>query len=238
MDIYMKFISSLIIVLVLAYAIKKKGFLDNCGILCSSAMAFIILMGTNLNWLIIMVCFLVFGSLVSKVGYSKKNCMGMGECKRTIKNVLANGALAVLIVLLYIFGIIDYNIALFGYIGSISAATSDTFSSELGVLSNETPRLITTLEKVEKGTDGGVSIYGTFAGIVGAFLIGLISSILFNNYNLIWIGTISGIVGNLSDSLFGALLERRGIFNNEHVNFTCTLMGSLCAIMLYLTVIH
>ena len=117
MDIYVKFVSSLIIVLVLAYAIKKKGFLDNCGILCSSAMAFIILMGTNLNWLIIMVCFLVFGSLVSKVGYSKKNRMGISECKRTIKNVLANGALAVIIVLLYIFGIIDYSIALFGYIG-------------------------------------------------------------------------------------------------------------------------
>ncbi|AEH07401.1 TIGR00297 family protein [Methanothermococcus okinawensis] len=235
MDIYIKFVTSLIVILILAYITKKKGFLDNCGILCSSIMAFIILMGTNINWLIVMVCFLVFGSLVSKVGYSKKYSMGMGECKRTVKNVLANGALAVIIILFYIFGIIDYNMALFGYIGSIAAATSDTFSSELGVLSDETPRLITTLEKVERGTDGGISLYGTLAGILGAFLIGIISGILFNNYNLIWVGTISGIVGNLSDSLFGALLERRGIFNNEHVNITCTLMGSLCAITLYLT---
>jgi len=152
--------------------------------------------------------------------------------------VLANGSLAVLIVILYSFGIIDYNTALFGYIGSIAAATSDTFSSELGVLSNETPRLITTFQKVKRGVDGGISLYGTLAGLFGAFLIGVLAYIMFGinsnlnvGTNVIWIGTISGLIGNLSDSLFGALFERRGLFTNEHVNFTCTLIGSISAII-------
>lgn len=238
MDIYIKFIYSLIIILILAYFIKRKGLLDKIGILCSSIMAFIILMGADVQWLILMVCFLIFGSIVSKIGYSKKASMGLGESKRTIKNVLANGSLAVLIVLLYSLGIIDYNTALFGYIGSIAAATSDTFSSELGVLSNETPRLITTFQKVKRGVDGGISLYGTLAGLFGAFLIGVLAYIMFGinsnlnvSINIIWIGTISGLIGNLSDSLFGALFERRGLFTNEHVNFTCTLIGCIGAII-------
>lgn len=238
MDIYIKFIYSLIVILILAYLIKKKELLDNFGIVCSSIMAFIILMGADVQWLILMVCFLIFGSIVSKIGYPKKASMGLGESKRTIKNVLANGSLAVLIVILYSFGIIDYNTALFGYIGSIAAATSDTFSSELGVLSNETPRLITTFQKVKRGVDGGISLYGTLAGLFGAFLIGVLAYIMFGinsnlnvGTNVIWIGTISGLIGNLSDSLFGALFERRGLFTNEHVNFTCTLIGSISAII-------
>ncbi len=238
MDIYIKFIYSLIVILILAYLIKRKELLDNFGIVCSSIMAFIILMGADVQWLILMVCFLIFGSIVSKIGYSKKASMGLGESKRTIKNVLANGSLAVLIVILYSFGIIDYNTALFGYIGSIAAATSDTFSSELGVLSNETPRLITTFQKVKRGVDGGISLYGTLAGLFGAFLIGVLAYIMFGinsnlnvGTNVIWIGTISGLIGNLSDSLFGALFERRGLFTNEHVNFTCTLIGSISAII-------
>jgi uncharacterized protein (TIGR00297 family) len=233
MNIYLKFIYSIIITIILAYAIKKKGYLDNSGVFISSLMSFIILIGTNIYWLILMVLFLVFGSIVSKIGYAKKCDMGMGESKRTIKNVLANGLIAVLVVLLNMFGIIEYSIALIGYIGAIAAATSDTFSSEIGVISNETPRLITTFEKIKNGEDGGITIKGTIAGLVGSLLIGIIASIMFNNINLIWIATISGTAGNIVDSLMGALFERKGIINNEIVNFTCTFAGCVCAVLLY-----
>ena len=233
MDLYIKFIYSLVVVLILAYAIKRKGYLDNMGVVVSSIMAFIIIMGTDLKWLLLIVSFLILGSLVSRVGYSKKKSMGLYESKRSIKNVLANGVVAVLIVILYLIGILDYNMALFGYVGAISAATSDTFSSELGILSNETPRLIINFKKVEKGIDGGITFYGTVAGILGGFLIGFMAGLLFNDYNLLWIGIISGILGNFSDSLLGALFERRNMLNNEHVNFICTLVGGLSAMILY-----
>jgi uncharacterized protein (TIGR00297 family) len=237
MDFYIKLIYSLIIVVILAIITKKKELLDNIGVLCSSIMAFIILIGANIYWLILLVCFLLFGSLVSKIGYSKKAKIGMGESKRTVKNVLANGSIAVLMVILYCLGIIDYTTALFGYVGSIAAATSDTFSSELGMLSNETPRLITTFQKVERGVDGGVSLWGTLAGLFGAFVIGFISYLLFGLNSghispIIFIGTISGLLGNLADSLFGALFERKGIFTNEYVNLTCTIVGCISAIVL------
>ncbi|MDK2790860.1 MAG: hypothetical protein PWP15_1369 [Methanothermococcus sp.] len=233
MELYIKIIYSLVIVLLLAYLIKKKGYLDDCGIYASSIMAFIILISTEISWLILLFSFLVLGSLVSKIGYSTKDSMKLGECKRTIKNVLANGIMAVLFVLAYAFGILNYDVALIGYAGSIAAATSDTFSSELGVLSKETPRLITTLKKVEKGTDGGITLFGTLLGLLGSFSIGFLAFLLFKDLNLIWIATVAGLLGNLSDSLVGALFERKGIINNEHVNFIATLVGSLSAILIY-----
>ena len=233
MEIYIKFIYSLVLVTILAYIIKKKGYLDDIGVAVSTLMAFIILMGTGIKWLLIILSFLVLGSLVSRVGRSKKESMRLYESRRSLKNVIANGLVAILVVIMYILGILDYNTALFGYVGAISAATSDTFSSELGILSDETPRLITTFEKVERGTDGGITLWGTFAGLIGSFIIGLLSALLFNNYYLIVVSTLSGILGNLSDSISGALFERKGVLNNEHVNFICTIVGCISAVIMY-----
>ncbi len=231
MELFIKFIYSISITILLAHLIKRKGYLDNKGILASSIMSFIILIGTNINWLILLILFLVLGSLVSKIGKSKKNKIGVCETKRSINNVLANGLVAVLMILLNLLGIIPYNIELLGYIGAIAAGTSDTFSSELGILSKEQPVLITTFKKINPGEDGGITFWGTVFGIFGSFIIGLFASILFNNIHLIWIATISGLFGNIMDSLAGALFERKKIINNEIVNFICTLSGCILAII-------
>jgi len=41
--------------------------------------------------------------------------------------------------------------------------------------------------------------------------------------------TAAGTVGGIVDSLLGATLERRGLLNNDGVNFTNTLAGALAA---------
>lgn len=48
-------------------------------------------------------------------------------------------------------------------------------ASELGILSTGTPRLITSFfrRSVPKGTNGGMSIYGTFASVAGGAFIGI-----------------------------------------------------------------
>ncbi|KAK9813652.1 hypothetical protein WJX73_001783 [Symbiochloris irregularis] len=48
-----------------------------------------------------------------------------------------------------------------------AAACSDTWSSELGILSTGQPRFILTGKVVPKGTNGGVSALGTAAGLAG-----------------------------------------------------------------------
>ncbi|MEO2117694.1 MAG: TIGR00297 family protein [Methanocaldococcus sp.] len=223
---------SILVVCVLALLIKKSKCLDNNGIICSSIMGFILLYFCGFKYLILLLSFFVLGVLVSKVGLEKKRSKKIAETCRGLRNVLANGLIPILFAILTIFG---FNWALIGYISSIAAATSDTFSSELGVLSNEKPRLITTFEVVEKGTDGAITTFGTLAGVLGAFLIGLFGYLLFGDIRIILCSTIGGMAGNLADSLVGALFERKGILNNEHVNLIATIVGGLVGILIYHT---
>lgn len=61
-----------------------------------------------------------------------------------------------------------------------AAVAADTFSSELGILSNSKPRLLTSwnFREVPPGTNGGITFIGTMAGFLGAFTIATTSAVL------------------------------------------------------------
>ena len=103
----------------------------------------------------------------TKYKHQYKKEIGVYEGTRTLKNVISNG-------------IVPFVMAAFGnyggFIGSIATATADTMASEVGV--TQQPRLITTLKKVPPGTDGGISVVGTAAGIIGAGIIGVAAYLL------------------------------------------------------------
>lgn len=109
-----------------------------------------------------------------------------------------------------------------GIIGHYACCNGDTWSSELGILSDREPRLITTFKKVKKGTNGGVTLDGLAAAAAAGFVIGLayiavgfISSECANNTSLkqllvIPLASFSGLLGSLIDSLLGATLQFSG----------------------------
>ncbi|MFN3527623.1 MAG: DUF92 domain-containing protein, partial [Candidatus Altarchaeaceae archaeon] len=119
------------------------------------------------------------------------------------------------------------------YICAVSALASDTASSEIGVLSKEKPIMITNFKRVERGTDGGITILGTFAGIFASFIISLIALLLeIINFKFFLIVIISGLIGNLVDSFVGATLEKRKIFGKQETNFVCGISGGIAGIVL------
>lgn len=116
---------------------------------------------------------------------------------------------------------------------ALAEAAADTVSSEIGQALGGTPVMITTLRPVAPGTDGGITVAGTVAGILAAGLISATGLFVFtgdlNMWGVSWAG---GTFGLFFDSLLGATLERKGWLNNDAVNFTSTISAAAFALVL------
>lgn len=92
--------------------------------------------------------------------------------------------------------------------------------------------MITTLRTADPGTDGAISLPGTFAGVVAAGIVAGIGTLaLGGNLALFWISAAGAVFGLFFDSLLGATLERRGWLNNDGVNFLSTASAAGFALM-------
>jgi len=74
----------------------------------------------------------------------------------------------------------EEDVLVIGIVANYAAVTADTFSSELGILSKTRPRLITSLNlrQVPPGTNGGVTVWGLVAGLLGSLIIATASAAL------------------------------------------------------------
>ena len=219
----------------LGYISWRVGSASVTGMLTGIIFSLIVIVFGGFAWFSIMLAFFGVGSLVTRLNYKEKLEMGVAEGNegaREAKNVLANTVVAAICVVGFSMDTqlgINGDIFIFGFAGAIAAAMSDTLSSEIGILFENT-RLITTFSKVEVGTDGGVTVQGSLAGFVGAFFIGLLTSwaLGIGLGGAIVIG-IAGVVGMVGDSILGASLEDKWM-SNEGVNFMATLIGAIASV--------
>lgn len=219
-----------ILLFILGFITYYRKSLDLFGSAVMIIMGIVIIFSAGTNWLMLIILFLVMSLLATK--YSRKYKMSLGEFegRRTSKNVISNGVVACFMAA---FG--GYYLPFVGgFIGAIATATADTLASEIGVL-DQNPRLITTFQKVDPGTNGAVSTLGTSIGIVGAAIIGVAAyllGIMDNPLIAVGVSIISGTVGCFMDSILGALLENRNLLTNEHVNLIATIVGAIVGILL------
>jgi len=172
--------------------------------------------------------------LATRLGYRRKQSLGTAEKEagRTALQVLANLAVAGACATAY--GLFAReNALLLALTAALCEAVADTVSSELGQVANNTARLITNWQEVAAGTDGGVTWVGTLSGAVAAGVIaaaclavGLIP------VRGVAIAAAAGTAGMLADSYMGALLERRGLLNNDTVNLLGTVTAAVLAFAL------
>jgi uncharacterized protein (TIGR00297 family) len=119
------------------------------------------------------------------------------------------------------------------FVGSVASATADTVASEIGVTGGS-PYLITTLERVPPGTNGGVTLMGEAVALASAGAISLLAFFLGVIDPITAVAcTLAGLVGTNLDSIAGATVENRGIIGNAGTNVIGTLGGGMFALAIF-----
>jgi uncharacterized protein (TIGR00297 family) len=116
-------------------------------------------------------------------------------------------------------------------LAALAEAAADTISSEIGQVLGGVPVMLTTLRRVEPGTDGGVSVAGTLAGVLVAGVVAAAGTLaLGGGAAMLAVSWAGGVFGLFFDSLLGATLERWGRLNNDAVNFLSTASAAAFAV--------
>lgn len=230
---------SLVLVSTLLLLSMTKDLLDRGGLKAALFVGLTVSLLGHWTWMVVLMTFLIVGSIATKWRYEEKAKISTEEANdgvRGWKNVLANGGIpALLAITNYYIG--GHEWAYFLLCSAVSVAASDTLASEIGSLDPRT-RIITTLEAVPAGTNGGMSPTGTLAAFYGALLIGMVSTVLGavirdptpTVFMFVFVTAI-GWLGCQVDSLLGAMLENKGYLGKHSVNFLSTLSGALIALI-------
>ena len=208
----------IVLALIISILGKRAHALSTSGALGAVLLGTIIFGLGGLDWAVLMIAFFVSSSGLSKFLAKRKADLAEKFSKgsqRDIGQVMANGGISGLFVLIAIFSG-EPTWAWMAFAGSLAAANADTWSTELGVLSRKTPRLITNGKKVEKGTSGGITLAGTLASLAGGFFIAIFAALLWPapSENPFWgrmfillAVSLSGLLGGMVDSLLGATIQ-------------------------------
>ncbi len=179
----------------------------------------------GMNYLLLILIFLILSTHITRIGYYEKRSMGVYEYERSWNNVLSNGIVPLLMTLLK--GVVGP----LPYIASIASITSDKFASEAGVFGGK-PIEIFTFKEVNPGKSGAISLLGTFASFVGSIIIAILAIPLFHlNVFQVLIISLSGFIGSMADTVAG-YFEERGLGNKSTSNIVGALVGSIIAYLL------
>ena len=190
------------------------------------------------GWLAV-VAYLVFGSLVTRLGLRQKQERGLAEARggrRGPENVWGSALVGAVLAMLATRAPQAWVAPLLvGFAASFSAKLADTCGSEIGKRWGRRTLLITSLRPVPPGTEGAVSLEGSAASLAGALLMGLVmlGLGLIDGPGLWLFVAAVGLLATLAESVIGATLQRRWHWlSNELVNGLQTLLAALLALAL------
>jgi uncharacterized protein (TIGR00297 family) len=250
-----------ILAALVAYFAYRAHSLDKNGAFAAACVGTIVFGVGGWQWAILLLIFFITSSGLSRAFKQRKQGLSEKFSKgneRDAGQVFGNGGLATFFAALHAF-YPDSIIPWIVFAASLAAVNADTWATELGVLNPAPPRMIIDLRKsVEKGTSGGISLWGTFASLLGSAAIALPAAFFIDHWSLFPLILFAGLAGSLFDSLLGATVQAmyycptdqketekhplhtcgtqtvhiRGWewLNNDWVNFACGAFGVVVAL--------
>ncbi len=216
----------------------RLGLLTKSGCISAAAMGVFIGLCGSLSWLILLIVFTLLGFVATVIGLSKKREKGLQEGKhgeRDYRNVLG---VALPCCVFAIINILTqdshYYLMMIGYISTIAVAAADTTASELGTKDSKV-YLITTFKRVEPGTDGGISLFGTAVSLMASIAVTLIGWLVINQSLddiFVLIPMAAGFIGCMLDSVVGATLETWGYVDKYGNNCITGIAGAAIGVLI------
>jgi uncharacterized protein (TIGR00297 family) len=187
-----------VIVILLAWFVRSRNWLDQAGSLAALWIAAILWMSGGWKALSAPVFLLVVGSVTGKLIRPNH-----ASEKRTAQQVFSNGLIGVVLYMLY--GMTGQFHWLLLAWSSFAISVCDTISSEVGVAVGGRTYNALTLRKMAPGLSGGISLAGTAGGLAAllllVFFLGIILPV--SPIQLLWVLS-TGLVGMLVDSILGS----------------------------------
>lgn len=169
----------------------------------------------------------VIGTLLTRMGYARKERMGVAEARggaRGASHAFANAGVAALAAALA-WGT-EAPAWVLVFVGAFATATMDTAGSEIGPLWGRRTISLKNGRAVPPGTEGAVSLEGTLGGLVVATVLALVA---WGTGLLPASGIGPVVIGAALGNLYEGILGSRKLLPHAWLNATNTLVGGLCA---------
>jgi len=202
-----------------ALAARMAHGVSTSGALAGAVIAFILGIRDLRMFFVLLIVFFVT-LVATRVGSSRKQQLLLAEAEsgRSASQVMANLAVAGLLL-----AVPSFSSAYLLALAALAEVAADTTSSEIGTAFSTSTVLITNLKAVPAGTDGGISLTGTGAGVLSGIVVAACAALLgLVRWPEMILIAAAATLGMLVDSLLGATLERRGYLNNDFVNLLGT----------------
>ena len=148
-----------------------------------------------------------------KIRYPINNGILDNAGARSAKQILANGAIALLATVLFV--ITENREFLILFAVGVGETFVDSIASDIGVLSKKIPRDICTWKQITPGLSGGISSLGIVASIIATILFGVLSYVCIRtSVGESLIIMVFSFLGSIIDSLIGSRLQ---------VKYQCTI---------------
>ena len=230
----------ILVPLVLALFAYKKNLMTPWATVTAYILAEIIGLCTNIWWVVAFFMFPIVAFLATKWKLKEKMELGLQEGKkgeRSVLNLMGVGVIPAAIAIVYAVTGSQQDLLAVAFLSALAVSTSDTVASETGIWAKKT-YMITTLKQIEPGPNGGVSLYGFGTSFLGTMLFAFVAYILiFQQFDLSILYALvvvtAGMIGNIMDSVLGAVLENPGYIGKYTNNCSTSLIGAVVGFLLF-----
>jgi uncharacterized protein (TIGR00297 family) len=227
---------------VLAIAGFALRSVDISGALAGWVLGCVIILGGGPPLYVALLAFFIIGTSATKLGYARKVRAGLAQergGRRGAAHAVANVGVAAICAIACWRGL--GFLPLFMGIAALATAAADTTASEIGQLFGRRAFLPLTFRRVERGTEGAISVEGTVAGILAGCIVaivgtsvtqhhfraGFMGSLVIDRTYVVLVLTACAFIGSWLESILGSWNRRHGSpIANGTLNFANTMVGA------------